>query len=102
ADGMIEKAVMFTQPQSLFLSILLSQNKVPPRVDEIGGWFRGNIILSGNYADLLSSGASQIYTDIEFRSTILKFIDASKLGFESVFEKISDIASKTNYHQDLI
>lgn len=102
SSGMIEKAVMFTQPQSLFLSVLLSQNKVPPRVDEILQWFQGNIILSGNYTDLLNSNAPQIYTDLEFRSTILKFIDASKLGFESVFEKISEIASNSNIHQDLL
>ncbi|MNS30523.1 hypothetical protein D3C72_625580 [compost metagenome] len=102
SNGMIEKAVMFTQPQSLFLSVLLSQNKLPPRVDEILQWFQGNIILSGNYTDILNSNAPQIYTDLEFRSTILKFIDASKLGFESVFEKISEMASNRNIHQDLL
>ena len=84
----VEQAKFFTKPQNLFLTVLLSQEAIP-RIDEIGNWFKGNMVLNGNYSSVLNSGASDIYNKEEYRSTILKFLDSADIGFKSVFEKIS-------------
>ncbi|KAA5534560.1 ATP-binding protein [Taibaiella lutea] len=102
SQNMIENAKMFTTSQNLFLSVLLSQDNMPPRVTEITKWFQGNIILTGSYANSVNNGAYQIYTDVEYRNVILKFIKGAHLEFESIFEKIAEVHSSTNIHNDLL
>lgn len=96
----IEQAKFFTKPQNLFLSVLLEQDNIP-RVDKIALWFKGNIILKGNYGEATNGGAAQIYTKTDYRTTILKFLKNSDLGFESIFEKVANFVSKKGMHQDV-
>lgn len=91
SDNKVEQSKLFAKPQNLFLSVLIEQDGIP-RIREIGDWFRGNIILNGNYG-LSTDTAAQIYSREEFRSSILRFLDNSDLGFTSIFEKISNYVS---------
>src|SRR5207247_1310345 len=92
SNNRIEQAKFFTKPQNLFLSVLIEQDGIP-RIDKIGKWFRENIILLGDYGSAINGGASQIYSKDEYRSTILKFLDNSDLGFTSIFEKVANYIS---------
>lgn len=88
SDNRIEQAKLFTKPQCLFLSVLIEQDSVP-RINKISDWFRGNVILNGNYG-LTTDGASNIYSKEEYREPILRFLDNADLGFSSIFSKISN------------
>lgn len=101
SENRIEQAKLFTKPQNLFLSVLLEQDNIP-RVGEIADWFRGNIILKGSYGSSINNGAAQIYSNVEFRSTILKFLDNADLGYKTVFEKVTKAISNTAFHEDLV
>jgi uncharacterized protein len=100
ADNKVEQARIFTKSNNLFLTVLLSQEGIP-RIEEIESWFRGNLILKGEYSNLINDGAAQIYTKEEYRSIILKFLDNADLGFKSIFEKISNLTNK-GIHADIV
>jgi len=94
----IEQAKVFTKPHNLFLSVLLTQDNIP-RVEEIASWLKGNIILTNYYSSDLN-GADKIYSKLEYRETIRKFIENADLGFTNIFDKISTTINK-GLHQDL-
>jgi uncharacterized protein len=87
-----KQSCFFIKSKSLFLSLLIEQENIP-RVNEIANWFKGNIILKGNY-DLKVNEASSIYEKEEYSNSILKFIDYAELGFTSIYNKISNLISK--------
>lgn len=92
SGNMVAQAKMFTQPTNLFLSVLLSQSILPPHIGVIGEWFRGNIILIGNYGS--NEELFNIYSKDEYREIILKFIRAAKLDIDTIFDKITDKVTK--------
>ncbi len=98
AENKIEQAKVFTKPHSLFLSVLLTQDNIP-RVEPIATWLKGNIILTNQYGSDLG-GADKIYSKLEYRKTILKFIQDADLGFTNIFDRISNTINK-GLHQDL-
>lgn len=97
----VQEAKIFTKSNNLFLSALLSQEGIP-RIEEIANWFKGNIVLNGNYGLTPNNGAVQIYSKEEYRNIILKFLDNADLGFNSVFEKVSKFINERGYHADLV
>ncbi|WP_170117743.1 AAA family ATPase [Chitinophaga ginsengisoli] len=97
----VHEAKVFTKSNNLFLSTLLSQEGIL-RIDDIAGWFKGNLILNGNYGLTPNNSAVQIYSNEEYRNIILKFLDNADLGFKSVFEKVSRYINEKGYHTDLI
>lgn len=96
----IDQARMFTKPSNLFLSVLLSQDGIP-RIEQISKWFKGNIVLTGNnYESLINGGAASIYSKLEYRDLILKFIRGADLGFNSIFDKLSSSIQKEKLRPD--
>ena len=88
-DGKVEAVLPFAKPTILFLSVLLSQQSVT-YIQEIGGWLRNNQIISDiNFREL--HAARTIYSNPDYRSLILKFIEAGDLGFTSIFDKLDKI-----------
>jgi len=86
ANNKIEQAIAFTKPHILFLSVLMSQDDIP-RVESISNWFRSNISIPDNY--LIEAGnARKIYSDLNYRQLIIKFIESADLGFSTIFDKI--------------
>ncbi len=101
SQNKVEQTKIFTKPNNLFLSVMLSQEGIP-RIEEIDFWIRGNLILNADYSSSINSGAAQIYADIEYRSTILKFLDNADLGFTNIFEKISNVITSKGIHADIV
>ncbi|HEY8660105.1 MAG TPA: ATP-binding protein [Hanamia sp.] len=95
SENRIMQGKLFVKPSNLFLSLLMEQDKIP-RIDEIGRWIRGNVILTGNYASIVNENVTSIYTKLEYRSAILRFLESPELGFTSVFEKINKYVSGGN------
>jgi hypothetical protein len=92
SGNMVEQAKMFTQPHNLFLSVLLSQSNIPPHIESIAKWFKGNIILTGDYDSSIK--LFDIYSKDEYRNIILKFIKIADLEIETIFDKITDKVNK--------
>lgn len=87
SENRIEQAKLFLKPRALFISLLMEQIDIP-RINTIYSWFRGNLVLSGNYShDVID--AAKIYTNPEYSSAILRFIDEAELGFSSIYHKLS-------------
>lgn len=101
SNNRIEQSKIFTRSNNLFLTVLLSQENIP-RVEEIASWFKGNIILNGNYGLTINDGAAQIYSQEEYRSIILKFIDNADLGFKSIFDNVSTLVEQKRIHSDMV
>jgi AAA15 family ATPase/GTPase len=96
SENKVELARPFAKDKILMLSVLLSQDGIP-RIDNIGHWLKGNIVLSNsNFEKLLKvqGGAGEIYSDIQYRDTILKFIRNADIGFTTIFDKIDSISKK--------
>lgn len=97
----VEQSKIFTKSPNLFLSVLLSQENIP-RIDDIGVWFKSNIIITGGYSLSINNGAAQIYTNEKYRSVILKFLENADLGFTSIIERVSAISDRYSYDADLL
>ena len=91
SNNRVELVKSFTKSKNLFLSVLLNQDNIP-RITSIHNWFEGNQIISNsNFENQLSSksGAIDIYSKLEYRDVILKFIKNADLGFTTIFDKIN-------------
>lgn len=104
SENRIEVSKPFAKERILFLSVLVSQDNIP-RIDLIGKWLNGNLIISNtNYDRLLdiNGGAKDIYSQLEYRDAILKFIKPADIGFTTIFDKISDISRRKGYDTRMI
>lgn len=79
------QSIPFAKPNVLLLSILIAQDVV--RVREIGEKLNSNIIIRDLNNKLLAK-ATEIFSNVEYRSDILKFIESADLGFITIFDKI--------------
>jgi len=86
ANNKIEQAIAFTKPHILFLSVLLSQDNIP-RIESISNWFKANLSIPDDYLTE-AKHARSIYSDLNYRPLILKFIENADLGFITIFDKI--------------
>jgi AAA15 family ATPase/GTPase len=96
SQNKVEQASPFAKDKILFLSVLISQDAIP-RINSIGNWIKGNFVLSNsNFEKLLKvqGGAGEIYSDLNYRDTILKFIRNADIGFTTIFDKIDSISKK--------
>lgn len=87
------QGVPFAKPQTLLLSVLLSQEEVP-KITPISAWIKSNIFLSSfteNIEDLIKSSVG-VFSKEEYKNQILKFIEDADLGFETIFDKIEQTA----------
>lgn len=101
SNNRIVQAQLFTKQTNLFLSVLLTQDNIP-RIEAIANWFKGNLICTGyNFESLINGGAGVIYSNLQYRSLILKFIKGADLGFTSIFDKISNMIQNDKIHSDI-
>ncbi len=84
----IDTVVSFAKPHILLLSVLLSQQNIS-RVGDISTWFMGNLIIPDDYKHEFKK-ARAVYSDLEYRSLILRLIDRADLGFTTIFDKIEN------------
>jgi len=96
----IESLAIFARPHILFISVLLSQLQVTC-ISDIGRWLRNNTIVPDFYIQELSQ-ARTIYSDPNYRSLILKFIDAGDLGFTTIFDKLDKIQKARSLEMGLL
>jgi AAA15 family ATPase/GTPase len=92
------QGVPFAKSQTLLLSVLFSQEDIP-KLDPISLWIKGNIFypnLADNLEPLLKNAVA-IFSNEIYKSQILKFIANADLGFESIFDKIEQIAKRNKY-----
>lgn len=90
----------FAKSHILFLSVLLSQ-ELMPRIDEIRKWLLSNIIIPDNYMETIEI-AKAIYTDIQYRDLILKFIENADIGFKTIFDKVDSTVSKSGLEKGVL
>lgn len=88
SENRIETVLSFAKPHILFLSVLLSQQNIP-RVDEVGKWLMGNLIIPDEYTQVFKK-ARAVYSNLEYRSLVLRLIDKADLGFTTIFDKIDN------------
>lgn len=86
----IDQLFAFTKKHQLLLSVLLFQDSIH-RVDEIGKWFKGNIIISDITEDEYLKKAIIFLSQAKYRPTINKFIEKADLGFTTIVEKIDSL-----------
>lgn len=91
SESKINSAVLFTKPHILFLSVLLSQEKIP-RIYSISNWFLSNLIVPDDYLNELTK-ARTIYSDPIYKTLILKLIDKADLGFTTIFDKLENLSN---------
>jgi len=96
AENKVEQFVPFAKPHILFLSVLLSQDDIS-RITSIGQWIYSNLIIPDDYLSEFAK-ARLIYSDPQYRSIILKFIERADLGFTTIFDKIE---TKSKSHSKL-
>lgn len=94
ADGKPEQLVLFAKPNILYLSVLQSQDIIP-RITTISKWLKGNLFLSDNYINELKV-AKDVYSNLNYQSLILKFIESADLGFTTIFDKVRALAKSQN------
>lgn len=94
ANNRIDPLIFFAKPHILFLSVLISQDNIP-RIEPIAKWLRANLIIQDNYQKEFTK-AQAVYSDLNYRPLILKFIERADLGFTTIFDKIKD-----NQHSNL-
>ena len=90
-------SVPFAKPTILFLSVLISQDN--PKISPIGRWLQQNIILSNLDNDNILSTATEIFSNLEYRDLILRFIENADLGFTTIFDKIVANIQKNNKYE---
>lgn len=97
------QGIPFAKPQTLLLSVLLSQEDIP-KIAPLSGWINGTIFLpsfSQNIEPLLSNAVG-IFSNEEYKGLILKFIADADLGFETIFDKIEQTAkSNPTYDKEI-
>jgi uncharacterized protein len=91
ASNKIDFATSFAKPHILFLSVLLSQEKIP-RIQSISDWLGANLVIPDDYTKELEK-ARVIYSDPTYKNLILKFIKTADLGFTTIFDKIENLAN---------
>lgn len=91
SENRIQSATIFTKPHILFLSVLLSQEKIP-RTESISGWLLSNLVIPDDYLKELVK-AHAIYSDLSYKSLILKFIGKADLGFTTIFDKLKNLSN---------
>lgn len=92
-ENKIEQAYLFTKPHHLLLSVLIAQKNIP-RTTEIDKWFRGNLIINQISNDDQIKQAILIFSQLEYRDIVNKFIDKADLGFTTIIEKIDSHLNK--------
>lgn len=88
----IAQSTIFTKSHNLFLSVLFSQENIP-RIQHVSNWFRGNLIFSESFGKNHLEKAVMILTQVEYRSTIQKFIENADIGFKTIAEKIDSYST---------
>lgn len=87
-ENRIDAATAFAKPHILLLSVLLSQENIT-RISDISKWLAGNLIIQDEYKQEFNK-ARAVYSNLEYRSLILKFIEKADLGFTTIFDKIEN------------
>jgi AAA15 family ATPase/GTPase len=90
ADHNINKAIYFTKPHILFLSVLFTQENIP-RVQSISSWLSANLVIPDDYLKELVK-ARAIYSDPMYKDLILKFIKNADLGFKTIFDRVESLS----------
>jgi len=91
-ENKVQQVIFFTKPHILFLSALMSQEKIS-RVNEISKWLNSIMIIPDNYMIELTKARS-IYSNPEYKNLIQKFIQKADIGFTTIFDKVENF-SKT-------
>lgn len=89
ADNRLDAITAFAKPHILFLSVLISQENIP-RISDISKWLNSNLIIPDDYQKEYKK-AYAVYSDLNYRPLILKFISRADLGFITIFDKIDNI-----------
>lgn len=101
SDNRINAAILFTKPHILFLSVLLSQEKIT-RISSIANWYNSNLIIPDNYLKEIIKARS-IYSDLTYKPLILKFLKKAGLGFTTIFDKVDNLSkSKLQLEKGLL
>lgn len=94
------QGIPFAKPQTLLLSVLLSQEDIP-KINLISEWINSNIFLSSftdNIESLIKSSVG-IFSKEEYKRQILKLIEDADLGFETIFDKIEQTAKNNSTYE---
>jgi AAA15 family ATPase/GTPase len=89
-NNKIDKAFDFTKKHQLLLSVLLFQDSIS-RIDEIGKWFKSNIIITDITLEDHFQKALLFLSEPKYRQNINKFIEKADLGFTTIEEKIDSL-----------
>ena len=90
AENQISQITSFAKPHILFLSVLVSQEKIP-RIQSIFNWLNSNLVVPDDYLRELTKARS-IYSDPSYKKLILKFIKNADLGFTTIFDKVDNLS----------
>jgi AAA15 family ATPase/GTPase len=88
----IWQSTVFTKSHNLFLSVLFSQQDIP-RIQPVSNWFKGNLVLTDQIGSSHLEKAVMILTQVEYRSTIQKFLEHADIGFKTILEKIDSYSN---------
>jgi hypothetical protein len=88
----IWQSTVFTKSHNLFLSVLFSQQDIP-RTQHLSNWFKGNLVLTDQIGTNHLEKAVMILTQVEYRSTIQKFLEHADIGFKTILEKIDSYSN---------
>lgn len=89
-NNKIDQAFAFTKKHQLLISVLLFQDSIP-RIDEIGKWFKSNIIINDITLEEHFQKALLFLSQPKYRGTINRFIEKADLGFTTIEEKIDSV-----------
>lgn len=89
-NNKIDHAFGFTKKHQLLISVLLFQDSIN-RIDEIGKWFKSNIIITDLTLEDHFKKALLFLSQPKYRHTINRFIEKADLGFTTIEEKIDSL-----------
>ncbi len=88
----ILQSTIFTKSHNLFLSVLFSQQDIP-RTQQLSNWFKGNLVITDLIDRSHLEKAVMILSQVEYRSTVQKFLEHGDVGFKTIMEKIDSYSN---------
>lgn len=99
-NNQVERVMLFAKPHILFLSVLLSQEKIS-RINQIFKWLQSNIFISDDYRNELKRARS-VNSELEYRDLIRRFIRLGDLGFVDIYDKIEKTKKSKNFNTEIV